>query len=129
MALVFSFHSLAARQYIQCRLASFPSDPSGIVLNLDGEESTALMTNGLMDTGEILITLKKLSEKSETETTKVFVSGKTLIRGGGPSTEEYIIEKKDLGIRTNYLEIKMKQSDVRGDREYDLSCFSNIFEL
>lgn len=135
IVIVSSFNAFADRQYIQCRLADSPESTMGIIINLDKEynDNTLYITNGFMSVAEIDVVWKDLKLKKETATQVIYKTGKTKLPSRGilvETSEVITIDKKDLGVASNFLEIIMDQKNIKTKKKSKirLSCFSSMNE-
>lgn len=119
IALIIFSTTSYARQYIQC---SEDSTTNRIVINLNDEQSTLFLTNGvhLPDSQRALKNLYYLSTQDH------YVLYET---DEGNSKETVFIPKDKIGVISNSFKVKLQSELVLKTTVYEveLSCFSNIF--
>lgn len=128
LTIFLSVNAFAKRQYIQCGLANRPMETVGVVINLDGEDSTLYITNGYQTVDEVEFTLKELKKVGEVDGRVKFETGIVKIRGLGNTKETIFIDKINIDLASQYLEVTMITKDLETEYELEvlLSCFSSI---
>lgn len=128
LGLLLSLNAFAKRQYIQCGIANRTNDTTGVVINLDSEKSTLYITNGIKKVSDIELTLKELKEIGEVDGQIKFETGKVKIRGLGNTKETLFIDKKNINLASQYLEVTMIRTNLDNGYELEvlLGCFSSI---
>ena len=131
LSILLSVNAFAKRQYIQCGIANSPNDTMGVVINLDGDSSTLYITNGFKFVDTVDFTLKELHKVGEVDDQVKFETGKVKIHGLGNTKETIFINKINIELATQYLEVTMitKNLDNDYEQEITLSCFSSIYEF
>lgn len=131
LALLFTLDAFSKVQYIQCGLKNQPESTMGVVINLDGIDSTLYITNGFKTVDTVDLVFKKLIKDSETETQEIYRSGEVKIHGKENTLELVTIDKSDIGVATNYMEVNLKILNFNRDlrQELELSCFSSMNEF
>lgn len=108
-----------ARQYIQC---AHPQTWDRMVINLDGEESSLFLTNGVHLPDEMRV-LKDLYQQSVGDDFHVY---ETRL---GPVKDEVIIETQYIDRALSYFPVQFKMTHIERNysQSFELSCFSSIY--
>lgn len=119
MMMAFSF-SAFSRVYIQC--ADMDSWDRAVI-NLNGEESTLFMTNGVHMPDELRI-LKDLNLVSETELELIYETQQGNIK------DVVYIPVKEMIQSPSYFSVVLEHINMNSGHSHDrkLSCFSSIYD-
>ena len=111
-----------ARQYIQC---ADRDSWDRAVINLDGENSTLFMTNGVhLPPGDEIRELKRLLFVGKDKSYARFET-----RSGSVS-DQVMIPLEALGVASNSFQVILGHKNLQNgyERERVLGCFSSVFE-
>ncbi|MCT4641363.1 MAG: hypothetical protein N4A33_03630 [Bacteriovoracaceae bacterium] len=114
-----------SRQYIQCRAHNTPHSFDSIVINLNTNDSTLYITNGvhLPDTDRVSI-LKQLSFVEIKDEYHLFQAN------DGKTQEMIAIRAQDIGVASSYFEVEMKITKLSNNDSMTkvYGCFSSLYE-
>lgn len=123
LALTFSGLSYG-RQYIQCGSLDANSWDR-MVINLNGEESTLFMTNGVhLPPNEEIRVLKKLVYVETTETSTIYTATDANV------IETVTIPNEFINVYSNFflVNINMERISDGYARNFDVSCYSALYD-
>lgn len=110
--------SVFSRQYIQC---AFEDSWNRMVVNLDGDQSTLFLTNGLHlpDARNMLRPLKFENQYSD----------QTTFRTEGEIYHRLIINNEDLNVAKSYFTLDILFFDTVKDisEKFTVGCFSSVY--
>lgn len=118
-----TFSSLSfARQYIQCSSLN-PNSWDRMVINLNGENSTLFMTNGVHQPDEIRV-LKQLFYIETNETSTIYKTQDTHV------IETVTIPNEFINVYSNYFLVNINMERVSDgiSRNFDVSCYSALYD-